>query len=241
MLRCLLVFVCLPAAVKATYYVYFHHPPHQPPYAHYVYFFGLSQFLKFLLGLVVAGFKINAAGYLPCKHAPKSRAVTRDGTEHEQNNDGKYPPEVQRLLDDLGLHQDFVIGALPPHLRLHTRGPHNARVPHADGGKLVAETVDDAEEFAEKYRALVVAEIQVAILWAACSSVTLRASRKRTPREKRRRPLRRQRDENNSTYRDTITPRRQVRLRDRLSLKHTGRALRRAPRHQRESNGTACE
>ena len=70
MLRCLLVFVCLPAAVKATYYVYFHHPPHQPPYAHYVYFFGLSQFLKFLLGLVVAGFKINAAGYLPCKHAP---------------------------------------------------------------------------------------------------------------------------------------------------------------------------
>ena len=68
---------------------------------------------------------------------------------------------------------------------MHTRGPHNARVPHADGGKLVAETVDDAEEFAEKYRALVVAEIQVAILWAACSSVTLRASRKRTPREKR--------------------------------------------------------
>ena len=58
-------------------------------------------------------------------------------------------------------------------------------MPHADGGKLVAETVDDAEEFAEKYRALVVAEIQVAILWAACSSVTLRASRKRTPREKR--------------------------------------------------------
>ena len=116
MLRCLLVFVCLPAAVKATYYVYFHHPPHQPPYAHYVYFFGLSQFLKFLLGLVVAGFKINAAGYLPCKHAPKSRAVTRDGTEHEQNNDGKYPPEVQRLLDDLGLHRDFVIGALPPPL-----------------------------------------------------------------------------------------------------------------------------
>ncbi len=72
-----------------------------------------------------------------------------------------------------------------PTLRLHTRGPRNARAPHADGGKLVAETVESAEEFAEKYRALVVAEIQVVILWAACSSVPLRASRKRTPREKR--------------------------------------------------------
>ena len=45
--------------------------------------------------------------------------------------------------------------------------------------------MESAEEFAEKYRALVVAEIQVVILWAACSSVPLRASRKRTPREKR--------------------------------------------------------
>ena len=62
---------------------------------------------------------------------------------------------------------------------------HVTRAPHADGGKLVAETVESAEEFAEKYRALVVAEIQVVILWAACSSVPLRASRKRTPREKR--------------------------------------------------------
>ena len=115
MLRCLLVFACLPAAVKATYYVYFHYPFHQPPYAHYVYFFGLSQFLKFLVGLVVAGYTINAAGYLPCKHAPKSRAVTRDGEEHVQYFDGKYPPEMQRLFDDLRLHQDFVTGALPPH------------------------------------------------------------------------------------------------------------------------------
>ena len=72
-----------------------------------------------------------------------------------------------------------------PTLRLSTRCPRNARAPHADGGKLVAETVESAEEFAEKYRALVVAEIQVVILWAACSSVPLRASRKRTPREKR--------------------------------------------------------
>lgn len=116
MLRCLLVFVCLPAAVKATYYVYFHYPFHQPPYAHYVYFFGLSQFLKFLVGLVVAGYKINAAGYLPCKHAPKSRAVTRDGEEHVQYFDGTYPPEVQRIFDDLSQHRDFVIGALPPPL-----------------------------------------------------------------------------------------------------------------------------
>ena len=126
MLRCLLVFVCLPAAVKATYYVYFHYPFHQPPYAHYVYFFGLSQFLKFLLGLVVAGFKINAAGYLPCKHAPKSRAVTRDGEEHVQYFDGTYPPEVQRIFDDLSQHRDFVIGALPPPL-VYTLEAHVTR------------------------------------------------------------------------------------------------------------------
>ena len=67
--------------------------------------------------LVVRTFnKINAAGYLPCKHAPKSRAVTRDGEEHVQYFDGTYPPEMQRIFDDLSQHRDFVIGALPPPL-----------------------------------------------------------------------------------------------------------------------------